>query len=471
MTVKTRIALFVAGAGFIASLLFSIVVFYELIEQPFHLLDTELEEEAYRAIKMIEMTQRGSESTTFNPATHKIYSYWLKIYEQDSNSALYQSNLARLVKLPLVEPGSSAIASVIVPREQINLGQDSSQEVTFRVRTFAFRLDGRGLTVQIGHPMVKLKEEIRELILGLVAGLVFSTLALIAISYFIAGKILQPIGAMKDLAQDISEKNLDQRIPAGAGRDEFNALARTINQMLDRLQNSFIRQRNFLFDTSHELKTPLTTMRLAIDEICTSDDLENFPSSSKENLFRLNEQVLRMERLVKDLLNLSSLEMLNGIDPKPVHLTELLSSLAADYQFLVDGRNIHMDIHLPSQLVIHGDAKKLKRAFSNILDNAIKYNVDGGRIEVAGNLSDTEITVTISNTGPGVAETEVVKVFEQFYRVEKSRSIQYGGSGLGLAIVKRIIELHNGKVKLESKQGSWTRVTVYLPLHRETTSL
>jgi len=211
-------------------------------------------------------------------------------------------------------------------------------------------------------------------------------------------------------------------------------------------------------------------MRLAIDEICTSDDMENFPSSSKENLSRLNDQVLRMERLVKDLLNLSSLEMLNGIDPKPVHLTELLSSLTADYQFLVDGRKIHMDIQLPGQLVIHGDAEKLKRAFSNILDNAIKYNVDGGRIEVVGNLSDTEMAVTVANTGPGVAETDVVKVFEQFYRAEKSRSIQYGGSGLGLATVKRIIELHNGKVKLESRQGSWTRVTVYLPLHREATA-
>jgi len=162
--------------------------------------------------------------------------------------------------------------------------------------------------------------------------------------------------------------------------------------------------------------------------------------------------------------------MLNGIDPKPVHLTELLSSLAADYQFLVDGHNIHMDIRLPSQLVIPGDSEKLKRAFSNIIDNAITYNVDGGSIEVVGNLSDTEMTVTVANTGPGVAETEVVKVFEQFYRVEKSRSIQHGGSGLGLAIVKKIVDLHSGKVKLESKQGGWTRVTVSLPRRREATS-
>jgi len=466
MTVKTRIALFVAGAGFIASLLFSIVVFYELIEQSFDLLDTELEEEAHRAIKMTEMRQRGSESTTFDTTPHAIYSYWLKIDERDSGKTLYQSDLARLVKLPLVEPDSSAIASAFVPPGQTNLGQNSSQEVAFRVRTFALTLDGRGLTVQIGRPLVKLKEEIQELILGLVAGLIFSSLALIAISYFIAGKILKPIGAMKDLTHNISEKNLDQRLPVGTGRDEFNELARTINRMLDRLRYSFVRQRDFLFDTSHELKTPLTTMRLAIDEICTTD-MEIFPSSSKENLFRLNDQVLRMDRLVKDLLNLSSLEMLDNIDPKPVDLTELLSSLAADYRLSANAQNVQMNTHLPSQLIIQGEAEKLNRAFSNILDNAIKYNVEGGRIEMVGDQSDVDLTITVTNTGPGVAAAETNKVFDQFYRVEQSRSLQHGGSGLGLTIVKRIVELHNGKIKFESKPGAWTQVTVSLPRRRE----
>ena len=470
MTVKRRIAFFVAGAGFIASLLFSVVVFYELIEQPFDLLDMELEEEARRAIKIVDIKQRGSESTTFNPSAQEIFSSWLMIYEQGSDNTLYQSDLARLIKLPLIKPGSSTIVSAIVPPEKINLGQGSNQEVTFRIRAFTLTMDGRNLRVQIGLPMVKLKEEIQELILGLVAGLIFSSLALIAISYFVAGKILKPIGAMKDMAHNISEKNLDQRIPVGTGRDEFNELARTINRMLDRLQFSFMRQRDFLFDTSHELKTPLTTMRLAIDEICASDDMENLQISLKENLFRLNDQVLRMEKLVKDLLNLSSLEILNGIDPRPVHLTELLSSLIADYQFLADGHTIHLDIRLPSQLVIHGDAEKLKRAFSNILDNAIKYNVDGGRVEVIGNPSADEMTITVTNTGPGIAEAEIPKVFDQFYRVEKSRSLRYGGSGLGLAIVKRIVELHSGKVTFESQQGSWTRVTVCLPWHLEMAS-
>jgi signal transduction histidine kinase len=293
-------------------------------------------------------------------------------------------------------------------------------------------------------------------------------MALVVISHFIAGKILEPIGKMKELTKEISEKNLDQRIPTGLGQDEFSELARTINWMLDRLQKSFVRQRNFLFDTSHELKTPLTTIRLAIDEICTADT-EGLPALAKENLFQLNNQVLRMERLVKDLLNLSSLETLTGIDPKPVHITELLASLAADYRLLANAQNIQTDINLPRQLIIQGDAEKLNRAFSNILDNAIRYNVDGGRVEVISDQSDVDLMITVTNTGPGVAEAEIDKVFDQFYRVEQSRSLQHGGSGLGLAIVKKIVELHNGRVKFESQQGDWTRVTVSLPRRRETT--
>jgi two-component system OmpR family sensor kinase len=171
--------------------------------------------------------------------------------------------------------------------------------------------------------------------------------------------------------------------------------------------------------------------------------------------------------LVKDLLNLSALETLTGINRKPVQITVLLSSLAEEYRFLANAHNITMDVRLPKQLVIQGDAGKLHRAFSNILDNAVKYNVEGGRIELTADQSVTEQTVTVANTGPGVSEAEIPKVFDQFYRVEKSRSIMHGGSGLGLAIVKKIIDLHGGKVDFESQQGGWTRVTVRLPKRRK----
>lgn len=467
MTIKKRIMLFVAGAGFIASLLFSVVVFLELIEQPFALLGNEMVEEAVRAVKIIEIAQKGSESAILNSTALENFSTWLKVYaEGPEKKVLYESELAKLINLPFVNPGHSANANVIINDRKINFGQGSSQIVPFRIRTFEMTAGGRKIITQIGLPMVKLKEEIQELVLGLIAGLIFSTLALVIISYFVAGRILKPIGGMRDLAHNISEKNLDQRIPVEEESDEFSELARTINRMLDRLQFSFVRQRDFLFDTSHELKTPLTTMRLAIDEICSSEGMENLHPSSRKNLLRLNEQVLRMERLVKSLLNLSALEILSSIDPKPVRLNKIISSLLEDYKFLAEGRNIHMEARLPGKYVLLGDEEKLKRAFSNILDNAIKYNVNGGRIELTANHSDVELSVTISNTGAGVAETEIPRVFEQFYRTEKSRSTRYGGSGLGLAIVKRIVDLHHGKVNFESQQGEWTNVTVILPRYR-----
>lgn len=469
MTVKKRITLLVIGAGFVTSLLFSVLVFFELLEQPFEILDAVLKEEAYRATRMAMKGQEKSEETLFRSTVDINSSYWIEVYEKGANRILYQSDLAKLVKLPPVTPGSSANASVIIPLEPINLGQDSSREVTFRIRTFLLTLEGRTVLVQIARPIEKLEDEIWDLVFNIGAGLIFSCMVLVVISHFIAGKILKPIGEMKVLAKEISEKNLNQRIQVGSGRDEFNELGRTINWMLDRLQNSFENQRNLLFDTSHELKTPLTTMRLAIDEICTSDT-EKLPVGVKENLFRLNNYVLRMERLVKDLLNLSSLETITGLDPKPVHITELLSSLAADYGFLADAQNIQMDLHLSPQLIIQGDVEKLTRAFSNILDNAVKYNEDDGRIEVDCDQSDVDVTITITNTGPGVVEAEIDKVFDQFYRVERSRSLQHGGSGLGLAIVKKIVALHNGTVKFESEPGEWTRVTVSLPRRQEMTS-
>jgi two-component system OmpR family sensor kinase len=465
MTVKTRITLLITGAGFIASLLFSVVVFFEFVEQPFELLDTVLKEEACQtAWWVVEGEGKGAAAV---PVDHATAPYWVRIHEEGTHRMLYQSSLAGAIQLAPVSPGSSATVSVPFPLGQNRLDQGSGHNMTLRVKTFRFHLKGKVLIVQIARTMEKLKEEIRDLVLGIVFGLVLSTLALIAISRFVAGRILRPIRAMKDMAQDISEKNLDQRIPAGERHDEFSELAKTINRMLDRLQYSFARQRDFLFDTSHELKTPLTTIRLAVDEICTRDR-ENLPAFAEENLDRLNHQVWRMERLVKDLLNLSSLETLTRIDPGPVQITDMLTSLAEEYQFLADAHDIKIHISLSEGLVIQGDREKLNRAFSNILDNALKYNVDGGWIEVTGRRSARELVITVTNSGPGLAEADISKVFDQFYRVEKSRSEAHGGSGLGLAIVKRIVALHHGEVTLESEHGAWTRITIRLPESPET---
>jgi len=465
MTVKTRISLYIVGAGFIASLLFSLVVFFELIEQPFEILDSVLKNEAYRTVRMYVNEHKDSDPEAHGALARDLGHSWAEIYAKDTGKILFQSTLAKQLRLPPMEIGASEIVSTTIPANLPALAKYENKEMTFRARKYLVNLNGESFVVQTAWPMEELDNEIWELALVIFSGLIFSTLCLATISHIVAGKILQPIGQMKDLTQLISEKNLDQRIPAGEGRDEFSELARTLNRMLDRLQYSFVRQRDFLFDTSHELKTPLTTMRLAVDEIHNASR-KSLPSCQQENLLRLNTQVLRMERLVKDLLNLSALETLNGLERIPLDLTTLVASLAEEYRFLAEAHHVTMDVNLSQELIVLGDADKLHRAVSNILDNAVKYNVEGGRIELTASQSATEQTITVANTGPGVPEAEIPKVFDQFYRVERSRSTDYGGSGLGLAIVKRIIDLHEGKVVFESRPGDWTRVTLRLPRHR-----
>ncbi len=462
MTVKTRITLFIAGAGFIASLLFSVVLFFELIEQPFELLDAVLQEEADRTTRIVVKNQ--GEASVLDHYFDKMHPYWIRIYQQGSHQIIYQSDLAKAVRLSFVNVGADAVVKAVVPQGQPASENSKIQEVRFRVKTFSINADGKTYITQIARPLGKLEEEIWDIIFGIIVGLISSTLILIVISRFVAGRILQPIGKMKDLAVNISEKNLERRIPAKRGHDEFSELAGAINTMLDRLQYSFVRQREFLFDTAHELKTPLATMRLAVEEIFAADGEKSRPSA-EENLLRLQNQVLRMEKLVKDLLNLSALETLAGIDSRSFDFTALFSSLLAEYQFLADAQRIKMEISLPERLVVRGDPEKLSRAFSNIIDNALKYNRAGGRIEASVEQSAAGLTIRIGNTGAGIAAAELPLVFEQFYRIEKSRSSQFGGSGLGLTIAKRIVELHRGQITIESRMENWTQVTVFLPIN------
>ena len=467
MTVRLKISLLITATGFVASLVFSGIILWEMTEQPLRIIDSELESTAQRAVRIL--SESDNNRTPDAPLFIGDERYWLKIDDQDTGKSIYRSRLAQLIGIPDLPPGYSTTVSLIIPREKIDLGQDRRNEVTFRVKKSEISAGGRTFLVSVGRPVEEIKEELWDIVVGVGSGLIFSTLLLMVASYFVAGLILKPVRVINDQAREITAKHLDRRIPVTGGRDEFNALSQTLNQVFDRLQNAFLQQKRLLADASHELKTPLTMMRLSMDEIRSTLD-ENPSRLQAEKLSRMTEQVLRMERLVKNLLDLSSLEIEGTTSKDPVDVAKVLGSLIADYRVLAATRQIQLEARLQRQLLALGDAEKLNRAFSNILDNAIKYNVDGGRVEVIGAQSGADLTITVSNTGPGVAEAEIHKVFDQFYRVEESRSQRYGGSGLGLAIVKKIVALHGGKVNFERKPGSCTRATVSLPRQRETTS-
>lgn len=462
MTVRRKIALLITAAGILSSLVFSCIILREMLEQPFHLIDAELQSVSKRAVQVVfRSDERRGVDRQWAIGDER---YWLEIKDQDSGKLVYRSKLAKQFQIPEPSPGSSTTVRLSIPQGKIDLGQYSQNLVSFRVQTSIIALGARKFLVCAACPIENLENEFWDTIIGVVGGLFFSGLLLMAISYVMAGFILKPIRMISDQARDISEKHLDRRMPVSGSRDEFNTLAQTLNKVFDRLQHAFLRQKRLLADASHELKTPLTIMRLALDEPPCSQDSSNWDRQSLSRE-RMTEQVLRMERLVKSLLDLSSLEIEATAAKNPINLADLLDGLIADYRFMAEPRHIHISVHLPQRLQTQGDAEKLNKAFSNILDNAVKYNIDGGQIQVTGESSGAGPTIIVSNTGPGVHEAEIPMVFDQFYRVDRSRAWRHGGSGsgLGLAIVKRIVELHGGKASFESRQGSWTRVTVRLP--------
>jgi two-component system, OmpR family, sensor kinase len=461
LKIRYKITLWIACAGVLASLVFSVIVFQEMVEQPYRLIDRDLESMAGTAVHLLERTTNQSNGFAQEDSPFVRERYWIKIYD-DRRHVLYQSKLTRFTDLPFKSTIQPYMTKRIVPKERINLGQNRKNEVIFRIKAFNLRLHGQPCTVLIGKPMEKLEEEIADLVRGIVIGLSAAMLLLIALSYYIAGRILAPINVINRMARDINDRSLDQRIPMGKSKDELYELSKSLNRMFDRLQNSFAMQKQFIADASHELKSPITLLSLFIEDAI---QLEQLPETFRFRLIKQYDALQRMKRLVKNLLDLSALEAKETIDFDEFTLSPLVGAVYNDYADVLSARQIEMKIDVPENLRIRGDKDALQRVLINLVDNAVKYNTDRGRVDIVAEEKNNMVYLSVFNTGKGIPQNDIGRVFEQFYRVEKSRSNQYGGSGLGLTIVKRIIGLHRGDIAIESEPNAWTRVDIRLPNH------
>jgi len=458
--IRYKITLWIAGAGVLASFVFSVFVLWEMAEQPYRLIDQDLETMAGTVVRFVEATTAQSKDSVRKDVPFDTGQYWIKIFDNRLN-VLYRSDLTRYTDLPLRDENRPYMVERIIPREGINLDQDSKNEVAFRIKTFNNRLRDQPCKVLIGKPVEKLEEEIADLARDIAIGLSATTLFLIVLSYYIAGKILTPITAINRMAININDRSLGQRIPLGKSKDELYELSESLNRMFDRLQYSFAMQKQFIADASHELKTPITLLSLFMEDAI---HLKELPEAFRFRLIRQNDILQRMRRLVKNLLDLSALEIKESMDSEELNLIELAKSVHEDFVEVLEAKDIDLVIHIAEELRIMGGRDSLQRVLINLVDNAIKYNVDGGKIDITAEAKQDKVYLSVFNTGSGIPEKDIDRVFEQFYRVEKSRSAQYGGSGLGLTIVKRIIELHRGNITIESEPEAWTRVNIFLPI-------
>lgn len=221
-------------------------------------------------------------------------------------------------------------------------------------------------------------------------------------------------------------------------------------------------RRDFVANLSHELKTPLTSIKGFIETLIEGavEDREN----NREFLGIIKEHAERLENLVNDLLSLSRLESKDmTLDKSNFSLREQVEEIIRGFRSQLNRKNINIENSIPSKLSIRADKERIRQVFINLLDNAIKFNKENGRIKVYSQELSDNIKITVEDTGIGIPERDVSRIFERFYRVDKARSSELGGTGLGLSIVKHIIELHQGTVGLESAEGAGSSFFFTLP--------
>lgn len=319
----------------------------------------------------------------------------------------------------------------------------------------------------------------RQHFLWTLAALVPLALALAGTGgWLLARRALRPVDQMTTTARRIEAEHLGKRLDGAEVDDELGRLARTLNEMLARLEAAFAQVRRFSADASHELRTPLTVIKGEIEVALRS------PRDSAEYqrvLASALEVVESMTRLVDDLLLLSRVDA--GAlrwEAEPVELDRLVEEAAKEGEILGRGKQVQMKILGLEPLIVRGDGQRLKQLLRNLVDNGVKYTPPGGQVTLALRqgpavsppLADRSPTphegawaeIIVRDTGIGIPPEALPRIFDRFYRVDPARSREIGGAGLGLCIAQTIAEAHGGRIDVESTPGAGSTFTIVLPL-------
>jgi two-component system phosphate regulon sensor histidine kinase PhoR len=223
-------------------------------------------------------------------------------------------------------------------------------------------------------------------------------------------------------------------------------------------------RREFVANVSHELKTPLTSIK-GLLETLLSGALED-PANNRRFVTIIDEDASRLGRLIDDLLELSQIESKAGaLRLQPVPLRPLLDALLQAFRPQLDARQVTVRVDVDGDFPpVEADPDRLRQILSNLIDNAIKFNAPRGTVTIRASRDNGMARIAVTDTGLGIPAGDLPRVFERFYRVDKARSRELGGTGLGLAIVKHLVELHRGRVMVESRLGQGSTFTVFLPL-------
>jgi heavy metal sensor kinase len=328
--------------------------------------------------------------------------------------------------------------------------------------TEAFDIGSRGTyRFMVTHGTAPVRERLREL--GLFVSALVPVVAVAAglLAWVVLRRTLAPIDAVRLEAEQISRTNVSHRIEERWTSGEVRDLIRTFNAMLGRLETAFEDLNSFAADAAHELRTPLATLRAEIETaIQQSPTLEEY----EEILRSFQEEVSRMNRVVTDLFMLARLDRGQyALEMERMRLGPLIEETVETWDPVGRTRGIRIRTE-GGDAEVRGNAVALRRVLMNLVENAVKYNRDGGEVVIALERRGGRAVIQVRDTGIGIAPEHLGKLFQRFFRADRARSRESGGAGLGLAICKSFVTLHGGTICVASTPGVGSTVTVDLPL-------
>lgn len=278
------------------------------------------------------------------------------------------------------------------------------------------------------------------------------------VTYFISGHALRPIREFSDKIEKVQAQNLaDSRIEENQVK-ELNQLSVSYNRMLERLSDAFEIQRQFTANAAHELRTPLALMQVQLD-LYHSNSHPGNDADTVQMIKMVTEQNDRLNKMVKTLLDMSELQTVGRDDE--IILDALVDEVLEDLEPLAEGKNIRL-IGKCKDITMVGSDILIYRLVYNLVENAIKYNHSGGQVTVTADRKEKHVYLSVEDTGAGIPEELKERVFEPFFRVDKSRSRELGGVGLGLALVREIVRVHDGSIMVKSNPSGGTIFEVVL---------
>jgi heavy metal sensor kinase len=452
-TLRVRLTLWYVALLFVILVAFSSFLIFSLSNGLYGALDSKLDTDARLAQEGLQ-SQNGQ--LRLGPGIDQLSPGSIPVLVDPSGQTLLDGDPRWPIDAP-INP-SDANAGGMTNIETVYLNRRDA----WRVLVAPVQRDGQTVALlEVGRPDTEVKEALQRL--GFLLLLAVPTTIVLAASggLFLANRALAPVDKMTRTARRIGAQDLSQRIGLPTSHDEVGRLAETFDDMLERLDQAFQRQRQFSADASHELRTPLAIITSQIDVA-----LEQ-PRSAKQYaavLQGLRSESERMSELLGQLLSLSRADAgREHLTKEAVSLDELAAEVAAQLAPVAQANGVELKVDASDPIVIPGDQTYLIRLVMNLLDNALKFTPAGGRVIVAVKSESPWAVVSVSDTGVGIPAEHLPHVFERFYRVDKARSRAAGGAGLGLAICDWIAGAHGGRIEVISAPGRGSTFSVFLP--------